>query len=276
MKMYKYRPVRFYLLAVGITWFFWIVAIMLHSEIGGIVGMVIGLSTPAVISAIMIASSKNKELKRDFKEKLFSIKKLNVGNLLLVIVLSIAAVCISILLSTLFGQSLSQFSFTEDFSFTGIGLASALLTILLASGIEELGWHNYGVDSIALYHSWFKTSLIFSFIWAAWHLPLFWIPGSYQCGLRESNIWFMVNFIISIIPLAFLINWVYIKNDRSILACIIFHLFINFMQEKVAMTAITKCVETGVMLILAIIIVIADKKTFFSKLENTISDTPQR
>ena len=45
--------------------------------------------------------------------------------------------------SVLFGGSINQFSFTEDFSFSISG-TSAFLTILLASCIEELGWRGYG------------------------------------------------------------------------------------------------------------------------------------
>ena len=68
----------------------------------------------------------------------------------------------SILLSTFWGQTLNQFAFTEDFSFTGAGIGSAFLTILLASVIEEVGWRGYGEDSIAQYCSWFKESIVWA------------------------------------------------------------------------------------------------------------------
>ena len=43
----------------------------------------------------------------------------------------------------------------------------------------------------------------------------------------------------------------------------IFHLTVNFMQEKIAMTPETKCVETVVVTIAAAIIVLANKEMFF-------------
>ena len=61
-----------------------------------------------------------------------------------------AIVALPILLSRLFGQSLDQFAFTEDFSFS-IGGTSASLTILLAATIEEVGWRGYGEESVASY-----------------------------------------------------------------------------------------------------------------------------
>jgi hypothetical protein len=78
--------------------------------------------------------------------------------------------------------------------------------------------------------------LIFGFVWGLWHLPLFWIAGTYHYGLRQLGIGYMLNFLISISPLGFLTTWVYVKNNRSMLACIIFHLLANTMQEKIAMT----------------------------------------
>lgn len=49
----------------------------------------------------------------------------------------------------------------------------------------------------------------------------------------------------------------------SILACMIYHLFVNFLQEKIAMTPETKCVETIVVIIVAAIIVLTNKDMFF-------------
>ena len=49
------------------------------------------------------------------------------------------------------------------------------------------------------------------------------------------------------------------------LACIIFHLFANTMQEKIAMTPQTKCVETLVVFFAAVLIVITNREMFFEK-----------
>ena len=65
--------------------------------------------------------------------------------------------------------------------------------------------------------------------------------------------------------MGFLTTWVYVKNGRSMLANMIFHLFINFMQERIAMTPETKCVETIVVTVVAIIIVATNRDMFFEK-----------
>lgn len=226
--------------------------------------MLLGLISPAVTAVITVLTSGSKALKADLKRKLVGFYRIKPLNILAAVLLFSAIVVISILLSTLFGQSLKQFSFTEDFSFS-IGGASALLTILLAAVIEEVGWRGYGEDSVASYFSWFTESIIFGFVWALWHLPLFWIEGTYHYGLKELGFVYVLNFLLSVSPLGFITTWVYVKNNRSMLACIIFHLFVNTMQEKIAMTAQTKCVETAVVFIFAAIIVLKNKEMFFEK-----------
>ena len=88
------------------------------------------------------------------------------------------------------------------------------------------------------------------------------IQGTYQAGLMVDPL-YVINFFVSGIPMGFVITWVYLASDRSILACMIFHFFVNFLQEKIAMTPETKCVETLVITLVTVIIVLAKKDMFF-------------
>ncbi len=260
-KPYKYRPVLFFAMAYFFTWIFWIPATFLEGNIAAAL-MLIGLLAPAAVSTLFVLVSGNDLLKKDLKIKLIGLYKVKWGNVLIAIVQFAGIIVATILLSLLFGQSLNQFSFTEDFSFTGIGIAGAFLTVTVASIIEEVGWKGYCEDSIGAYMNWFWESMIFGTLWSLWHLPLIFINGTYQAGLMVNPL-YVVNFFISGIPLGFIITWVYLASDRSILACMIYHLFVNFMQEKIAMTPETKCVETIVVIAVAAWIVIRNKEMFF-------------
>lgn len=268
MNPYQYRPLRFYATCFSITWAFWIAAAILSRKENGsgvsMILMLFGLMAPAVTAIVTVRTSGSRALKLDLRRKLVGFYRIKPLSILAAIIGFALIVALSILLSTLFGQSLDQFAFTEDFSFS-IGGTSALLTILLAAVIEEVGWRGYGEDSVAFYFSWFTESIIFGFVWASWHLPLFWIEGTYHYGLRELGVGYMLNFLISVVPMGFLTTWVYVKNNRSMLACIIFHLFVNTMQEKIAMTPQTKCVETIVVTLAAVLVIAANREMFFEK-----------
>ena len=101
--------------------------------------MLSGLLAPAVTAVITVSTSKSEALKQDLKRKLVGFYRVSPLSILMAVIGFMAIVALSILPSTLFGQSLDQFAFTEDFSFS-IGGTSALLTILLAAVIEEVGW----------------------------------------------------------------------------------------------------------------------------------------
>ena len=162
---YKYKPVLFFALAYVFTWIFWIPAIFLPESISPLL-MLIGLMAPAIVSTVFIMVSDSDLLKQDFKNKIIGFYKVKWLNVVwAVIVFAIVIVC-SILLSLAFGQPLSQFSFTESFSFTGVGIAGAFITITVASIIEEVGWKGYCEDSIGNYMNWFWESMIFGVLWS--------------------------------------------------------------------------------------------------------------
>lgn len=143
MEQYQYRPVRFYVTCFAVTWAFWITAAFVsrseHDNGISSLLMLFGLISPAVTAVITVLTSGNKALKEDLKRKLVGFYRIRPLNIVAAVVVFMGIVALSILLSLLAGQSLDQFAFTEDFSFS-IGGTSALLTILLAAVIEEVGW----------------------------------------------------------------------------------------------------------------------------------------
>ena len=258
---YRYRPVLFFALTYLFTWIFWIPAIYLPETISPVL-MLVGLIAPAVVSTVFVMKSGSDTLKQDLKNKIVGFYKVKWLNVLWAVIVFALTIVASILLSVFFGQSLDQFSFTEDFSFTGVGIAGAFITIAIASIIEEVGWKGYCEDSIGNYMNWFWESMVFGVLWSFWHFPLIFIQGTYQASLMVNPL-YVINFFVSGIPMGFVITWVYLASDRSILACMVFHLFVNFMQEKIAMTQETKIVETVVITLVTVIIVIVKKDMFF-------------
>lgn len=264
MEHYVYKPVRFYVTVFTLTWGFWILAILFRNTPLLFLFMLLGVIMPAATAVVTVLRSGNDMLISDLKRKLAGFYRIDPVFIIIPVLTFIAVVICSIATSVIFGGSMEQFSFTDGFSFS-IGGTSALLTILIASVIEELGWRGYGEDAVGYYHTWFRESLIFGCVWACWHIPLFWVPGTYHYGLREMGALYMINFLVSAIPVDFLQTWVYVKNKRSMLATIIFHLFLNVMQEKIAMTPETKCIETVFVFVAAAIVVVTNKKLFFEK-----------
>jgi hypothetical protein len=81
----------------------------------------------------------------------------------------------------------------------------------------------------------------------------------------DENIWFAVNFFVSIIPMGVIITWICIKNHKSVIAAIAFHFIINMSQELLEITQVTKCIETVLLMAVAAVIITMDREMFFSK-----------
>jgi membrane protease YdiL (CAAX protease family) len=111
-------------------------------------------------------------------------------------------------------------------------LPFALFILIFGPLPEEMAWRGYALDGLQARNSALSASLILGLAWAAWHLPLFGIQGSYQNGLGigTARFWlYMLNFI----PHTILMTWIYNHTGRSTLSAILYHFMINFTGELI-------------------------------------------
>jgi membrane protease YdiL (CAAX protease family) len=66
------------------------------------------------------------------------------------------------------------------------------------------------------------SSLILGAAWTVWHLPLFFIQGSYQHSLGLGTVRFWL-YMMDKVPQSVLMTWIYNNNRRSTLSAILFH-----------------------------------------------------
>jgi membrane protease YdiL (CAAX protease family) len=264
---------RYFSITYVISYIFWIIAAFVARQPGGdaiFIGFLIpGMMAPFGVALWMMRSSGSPAIWKSFKERLLNLRLIKLSWFLPSLLIVPAAIVIATWISILTGGDPAQFRFSEGFSFS-IGMAPTLLVLILAASFEELGWRGYALDSLRSNNSYFKATVIFAILWACWHLPLFFVNGTYQNEIAVENIWYAVNFIVSIIPMAFIINWVYRLNRESITAAILFHFFINLSQEALNITQTTKCIESGILAMFAVIIVLLNKKLFF---DNSVTKT---
>jgi membrane protease YdiL (CAAX protease family) len=262
---YAYKPATFFAITFLGTWLFGFIAAYLSYQKDmqalQFLCMLPGLFAPYIAAMIMLYGAKNKDLRTDFWCKLsFYRIKLNFMPVLLLMVPVVVILATAI--SLLFGEPASQFLLSSDFNiWQGQGFLS-LLILFIAPMLEEFGWRGYGVDSLRSKFNLMKTTLLFASLWALWHLPLFFTKGYYQYELWHIGIIYALNFIVSILPAAILINWIYYANNRSIAAAVWFHFMLNLFSVIFQTTQFTKCIITVLLLIISSIIIMLNKKLF--------------
>ena len=115
----------------------------------------------------------------------------------------------------------------------GIEEPSAILVMIgfaVAAGlVEEPGWRGYMLDGLRRRP--LAASALISVVWAAWHLPLFTIVGTFQHdegGLGTSMFWI---FMSALVPQTILMIWIVEHSGRSILPAVVFHALTNISGE---------------------------------------------
>lgn len=270
IRHYKH-PYLFYFLATFIPWFFWgIAAYISHStdflypaELASLFSFV-GLLSPTVIAFILIF--RNQRLKADMLQRMIWVRGSKPIYWLLTLLLMPVSILLAQLVSLMFGYPVSQFAFSEHYSFTS-GVFPVWFLLVAAPVIEELAWHSYGTDSLRQRFNLMKTCLIFALFWGIWHMPLSFINGYYHSNLVDGGWIHSVNFLLSLFPFVIIMNWLYYKTGRSILSAIIFHVTAGYFNEIFATHPDSKVFQTGLLIMLALFIVIKEKQLFFGTVD---------
>ncbi len=186
--------------------------------------------------------------KTDFLKSIFDFKRINFFWYLFIILFPILTRLSGSFLSYIFTANNFQFYISPEMT---VGYGFFLL--FFGPIHEELGWRGVAFPELLRKFSFNKSSLFLGFMWAIWHLPLFFIEGTYQhqLGLFTIPFW---NFMILSIFTSVIYGLIYIKTNGSILAVIIFHYIGNLSGETFVLTANADVFSTILRIIIAIII----------------------
>ncbi len=265
-----YHPTRFFLSTLFITWTFWFFAIYvsLQQSMQYLLFplILLGMSGPTISAFIMLAQSKSKNLWNDFLQRL-RFDKIKLIFIPIVFLFMPCLILLATAISLLFGQSSNQFllsSLSPDQVLEGHNFFAILIILILSCSLEEIGWRGYGIDSLKSKFNLWKTSLIFASIWSLWHVPAFFIKNGYfQQEVCKLGIIYVVNYFIILFPVTILINWVYVKNNRSILIAMLSHVILNLSFSLFQTQPFTRIIIMVLLLVASAIIVVRDKELFF-------------
>ena len=270
IKKYK-SPLAFYALSIVIPWGFWFFSGYLSHltpytstlEWATGISSFIGLLAPLIIALFLILP--NEELRKDFLARFFNFKGIKIQYILMAFLLMLISILLAQAISLMFGYDAKQFELRGAFTFES-AVFPVWFLLIAAPLIEELAWHSYGTDCLRSRMNLFTASFIFAIFWAIWHFPLSSIKDYYHSNLIESEAIYSINFVVSLIPFVFIMNWLYYKADRNILLPIVFHITAGFFNEIFFTHPMSKVIQTVLLLFVSIYLVIKDKELFFKRI----------
>lgn len=125
---------------------------------------------------------------------------------------------------------------------------------------EEFGWRGFALERMLGRWTRTRASLMLGLIWAAWHLPLFFVVGTYQW--RTGNVW--IEFpVFALVPIAsaFVYTWLHQVTRSSLWAALAFHFTSNFAASLWATMAedglAGRMATSAVMVAAAVVVVIS-------------------
>lgn len=226
--------------AVAGTWVFWLAAIALGVRFDSAVGLVlllVGLAVPGVAGIVFVYLVYDVPGRRDFWNRVVNPRRVGLRwfavILLVPLGIGVLAGVIDLLLGGVgpaWGEGVTEFGVNP------LAILPALFFATLPPILEELGWRGYALDRLQLKWSAFRASLILGVVWALWHLPLFFIEGSFQhdsVGFATTGFWL---FMAGIVALSFAFTWIFNNTKRSILGIIILHGWVNFTAEIIVVS----------------------------------------
>lgn len=255
-------PWRFFALALGLSWAFWAPVALAGWNIWSwpAVGLgALGLFGPALAEAVLVGRARDHALRHDYLQRLVDLRRIPPG-VWAVLVLGFPLINA---LAMLWGAALGQ-------PWPGFETARALLeapwrllpfaafVLLFGPLPEELGWRGYALDGLQARFSALTASLLLGLVWAGWHLPLFFMPGTYQhdrLGLATPGFW---AFVLGTVVTSVLFTWVYNRANRSTLAAVLFHFSINFSGELFALSEPTQVFRTVLVALWAAAVVVVE------------------
>lgn len=106
-------------------------------------------------------------------------------------------------------------------------MAGAILVSTWFQAGEEVGWRGYALTRLAARFGLAGASVLLGVIWAAWHLPLFFIPGTTTTGQSFPL------YLLQVTALSVAIAWAYARTHGSLLPVMVMHAAVNNTKDIV-------------------------------------------
>ncbi len=139
-------------------------------------------------------------------------------------------------------------SFSKEF--LNKGLFYIIFLFFFGPLPEELGWRGVLFDLLSR-QSLLKAQVITAVVWFTWHLPLFFIVGSYQHDVGFATLGFLLWFVEITIQ-SIIMGYLYISTNRSIASAILFHYLVNLAGEAFEKTILTEIMTFGLFSVIAL------------------------
>lgn len=227
-------------LTLALTWSVEFLAASLQAFIPGwsvTILHYLGGVMPLAIAVSLVYLLHDRPFQRDYWQRIIDFRRISIGWYLVIFLYTPIKSGLAALIDILLGGKGIEPEAISGLVEQPLLIVPALLFWLLFGPIpEEPGWRGYALDGLQARQSALKASLVVGITWSLWHVPLFFIDGTWQAeqvGLGTQRFYF---YLVTIVFEAVLYTWIYNNTNRSTLSAILFHFVGNAFGEMFALS----------------------------------------
>jgi len=257
---WRYSPWLYFVTVIAWSWLFWIPAATLGKSATTAVGAALwalGGLGPMLGGIIWTYATSDSQGRHEYWRRIVDPTRIGARWYLVMFLLAPVLMSITAGLDLLSGGNTAPFAtrFTPFLAQPVTLVPFALGIFFLGPFPEELGWRGYVLDRLQAQYSALASSLLLGVAWALWHVPLFFIQGTFQYQQGAWTAWFWL-FLIGIVPLAVIFTWIFNNTRRSTLAAILFPFMVVFTYTLLNATLRTQLYSTALWILAAIVVTI--------------------
>lgn len=212
----------------------------------------IGGAGPCIAALFLTHVRESRAVQRDFWLRLVDVRRLSWPWWAIALLLHPALVGLAVAADAALGGGLPE---ADRLAAGPLDLlALAFFVFWFGPLPEEIGWRGFALDRLQGGHGALRASLLLGSVWAVWHLPLFFVPGTFQAELGAGSLRFWI-FMATLLPLSVLMTWIYNHTGRSTLSAVLVHFSGNFCGALLAKSERLAALELAMLTVAAIVVV---------------------
>ena len=234
------KPWLFLGLTLGLTWLFGFLGVALQGVLPRILVIVLvygGGLAPLLVALWLTYRQHGPAFRRDYWRRVVDVRRIGLAWWGVILLFHPLKSLLAALIDVLAGGWGIAPEAVAQFGEQPLMILPTLVFWLLFGPIpEELGWRGYALDGLQARYSAVTSGLILGVVWASWHLPLFFLEGTWQAthlGLGTRLFWV---YVFNIMIESILYVWIYNNTGRSTLAAIFFHFSGNAFGQLFALS----------------------------------------
>jgi membrane protease YdiL (CAAX protease family) len=213
----------FFALTYALTWAFWVPAVLAHAAARAWPATLwlLGTFSPTFVAITLTAREAGGAGVRDLLARMFRWRAHLGWYLFAISYIAVVKLVVAVLHRLILG-AWPQFGTTPLL----LTLAGVMISTPFQSG-EEIGWRGFALPRLAAKMGYGRAALVLGIIWAAWHLPQFFLAAA-DTYHQPFLIW-----SLQVVALSVAFAWLYVRTDGSLLLTMLLHAAVNNTKDIV-------------------------------------------